>query len=79
MIKYEGRRTHLNPYRIEDEEFDTKEEAEKFVETGPHKIGEVITWHVGPNLPYALPKLKYSSCALQVLQEDGTWKPVNIF
>lgn len=80
MIKYQGRRSYAptatTPYRTEEQEFDSMEEARAYAEaTG---AGSVVTWHVGPNLPGCLPELRYSSCALDVF-DNGAWRGVNIF
>jgi hypothetical protein len=80
MMKYQGKRYHsrteTTPFHTTEEEFDTMDEAKAYAEaTG---AGEVITWHVGPNLPGCLPALRYSSCALDVF-DNGAWRGVNIF
>lgn len=82
MIKYESTRsyaaTEATPYRQEEREFDTMDEARAWVMADPASCsGSVITWHVGPNLPGCLPALRYSSCALDV-HEHGAWRGVNI-
>jgi hypothetical protein len=58
------------------EEFNSEAEAKAFAETLPE--AKLITWAVHPNLPNALPKDVYNSCALRVWK-DGAWRNINIF
>lgn len=88
MIKYEGIRifapTETTKFRMAEQEFDTKEEAQAYVEADQDELGwcggKVITWHVGPNLPGCTPELKYSSCGLELFDADKmAWRGVDIF
>ncbi|KKL21202.1 hypothetical protein LCGC14_2447770, partial [marine sediment metagenome] len=59
-----------------DREFTNQQEALAFAETLDN--AELIEWAIHPNLPGALPKEVYQSCALDMW--NGTdWKTVNIF
>lgn len=66
-----------NPYRTEEREFASKQEAKTWIENNANGNGRIITWIVRPNLPNLLPEMVYNSCALDVCV-DGVWKGVNI-
>ena len=71
MTRYQvrSRRHHV------DEEFANKDSAKALAET--LQDAELTTWNVHRNLPGALPKNVYKSCALE--NWNGTdWKRVNI-